>query len=118
MSKNANPLVYSTDSHESLPCNTCGKAPCVCAGSVEIDPAKTVLKLSLDKKGRKGKAVTLVFELPHNPDYFSDLAKKLKSHCGTGGGMKNGIIEIQGDQRDRVQVFLEKIGFTIRRAGG
>ena len=76
------------------------------------------MRLRLDKKGRKGKAVTVVFDLPPNSDYFARLIKKLKAHCGTGGALKNGGMEIQGDQRDKVQGYLERMGFTVRRRGG
>ncbi len=53
--------------------------------------------MRLDKKERGGKAVTVVFDLPTHPDYFIPLVKKLKAHCGTGGALKEGQIEIQGD---------------------
>ena len=74
--------------------------------------------MRLDKKGRGGEAVTVVFDLPPNPDYFTGLIKKLKAHCGTGGALKDGQMEIQGDQRDKVQAYLEQMGFTVSRAGG
>ena len=74
--------------------------------------------MRLDKKGRGGKAVTVVFDLPAHPDYFVRLIRKLKAHCGTGGTLKEGCLEIQGDRRDSVQAYLEQMGFTVRRAGG
>jgi translation initiation factor 1 len=74
--------------------------------------------MRLDKNGRGGKAVTVVFDLPPNPKYWTDLSRKLKAHCGTGGAFKDAMLEIQGDQRDKVQAFLERMGFTIRRSGG
>lgn len=80
----------------------------------DINPGETILKLRMEKKGRGGKTVTVVYELPENPDYFKKLAKKLKSFCGTGGNFKNGQIEIQGEQRDKVRTFLEKEGFTVK----
>ncbi|EQC52429.1 translation initiation factor [Bacteriovorax sp. DB6_IX] len=80
----------------------------------DIVPAQTTLKLRIEKKGRGGKSVTVIFELPENPDYFKKLAKKLKSHCGTGGSFKEGQIEIQGDQREKIRAFLIKEGFTIK----
>ena len=81
-------------------------------------PAETQLRMRLDKKGRGGKAVTVVFDLPPHPDYFVRLIKKLKAHCGTGGALKDNRMEIQGDQRDKVQGYLERMGFTVRRSGG
>ncbi len=81
-------------------------------------PMETQLHIRLDKKGRRGKAVTVVFDLPSHPGYFTALLKKLKAHCGTGGALKDGQMEIQGDQRDKVQAYLEQMGFNVRRAGG
>lgn len=80
----------------------------------DIVPSETTLKLRMEKKGRGGKTVTVVYELPENPDYFKKLAKKLKSHCGTGGNFKNGQIDIQGEQREKIRAFLEKEGFQVK----
>jgi predicted translation initiation factor SUI1 len=83
-------------------------------------PPKKVhtVKLSRETAGRKGKGVTVVSELPLTGDQLKDLATKLKNACGTGGTAKDGRIEIQGDQRDRVAVELEKLGYKVKRAGG
>jgi translation initiation factor 1 len=102
MARDANSLLYSTDGSHI----------------VEIVPARTRLRLRLDAKGRRGKAVTIVFDLPAHPAYWVDLLKRLKSHCGAGGTLKDGFLEIQGDQRDKVQAYLEKLGFPVVRAGG
>ncbi len=112
------PLVFSTDGSHRQVCPNCNQFPCVCPPVADVVPAETRLRLRLDKKGRGGKAVTVVFDLPPNSAYLTGLAKKLKAHCGTGGALKEGQMEIQGDQRDKVQAFLEKMGFTVRRAGG
>lgn len=116
MPHDSDPLVFSTDGAHRPKCASCGQQPCVCAAA-EIIPAETRLRLQLDKKGRGGKTVTVVFDLPRHPDYFSALLKKLKSHCGTGGALKEGRMEIQGDHRDKVQGYLEEMGFTVRRDG-
>lgn len=111
-------LVYASDgSHKNL-CKFCQVAPCRCRQPQKIDPAQTLLKIRVEKNGRGGKSVTVIFELPHSPDYFADLAKKLKSHCGSGGTFKDGQIEIQGDHREKVKAFLEKAGFRVKLAGG
>lgn len=75
-------------------------------------------KLSRETAGRKGKGVTVVSELPLNDDELKELATLLKNKCGTGGTAKDGRIEIQGDQRDRIAQELEKLGYKVKRAGG
>lgn len=118
MPSSDDPLVFSTDGSHLQICETCGRAPCVCPPEADVVPAETLLRLRLDRKGRGGKAVTVVFDLPPNPPYLAGLLKKLKAHCGTGGALKEGRMEIQGDQRDGVQAYLEQLGFKVRRAGG
>ena len=76
------------------------------------------VKLSRETAGRRGKGVTVVSELPLNEDQLKELATKLKNACGTGGTAKDGRIEIQGDQRDRIAAELEKLGYKVKRAGG
>ena len=118
MTHDSDPIVFSTDRSHGQVCPTCDRHPCVCPPAADVVPAKTLLRMRLDKKGRGGKAVTVVFDLPAHPDYFVRLIKKLKAHCGTGGTLKEGGMEIQGDRRDSVQAYLERMGFTVRRAGG
>ena len=112
------PLVFSTDGIPSRECPSCGKRPCVCPPVADVVPAGIRLRLRLDKKGRGGKTVTVVFDLPPYPEYLTSLIKKLKAHCGTGGALKEDRMEIQGDQRDKAQAYLERLGFTVRRSGG
>ena len=76
------------------------------------------MKIRLEKNGRGGKTVTVIFELPANEPYFKDVEKKLKALCGTGGTYKNNMIEISGDHREKIKVFLEKSGFKVKLAGG
>lgn len=85
----------------------------------EIDASKFDLRVSLDKKQRKGKAVTLVtgFGDLHEDD-ISDLAKMLKSKCGVGGSAKDGEILIQGDHVLKVMNLLKAEGFKVKRSGG
>ena len=118
MTRDSDPIVFSTDGSHHQVCPTCGQNPCVCPPAADVVPAETRRRLRLDKKGRGGKAVTVVFDLPPHPDYFIHLVKKLKAHCGTGGALKEGQMEIQGDQRDQVHAYLEQMGFTVRRTGG
>lgn len=62
--------------------------------------------------------MTVLFNLPESDEYFSQLMKKLKAHCGTGGTLKEGQIELQGDHREKCRAFLEKMSFQVKLAGG
>ena len=76
------------------------------------------MRLQRESKGRGGKGVTLITGLPLNSDELKKLAKELKQLCGTGGTVKDGVIEIQGEQREKLKPFLEKKGFKVKIAGG
>ncbi len=75
------------------------------------------LKVGRETAGRRGKGVTTVFDLPLD-EGVRELAALLKQRCGTGGTVKNGRIEIQGDQRERIIAELEKLGYRVKRVGG
>jgi translation initiation factor 1 len=83
-------------------------------------PPKKVhtIKVSRETAGRRGRGVTVVADLPLTGDQLKELATQLKNACGTGGTAKDGRIEIQGDQRDRLVTELEKLGYRVKRAGG
>jgi translation initiation factor 1 len=68
----------------------------------------------MEKKGRGGKAVTIVDGLPNNADFLRDLCQELKRACGTGGTVADDVVELQGDLRDRVREFLAKKGFVVK----
>lgn len=107
-----NRLVYSSDGSHLKLCKKCHENPCICENSpekiVEIHAEKLTLKMRIEKNGRGGKIVTLLYGLPFNPPFFEELTKKLKNHCGTGGTFKSkeGQIEIQGDHREKISAFL------------
>ncbi len=82
------------------------------------EPAEQDLRVSIDRKGRKGKTVTLVTGFTGNEDDLSDLARMLKSRCGTGGSAKDMQIIIQGDFCDKVIEILGKEGYNVKRSGG
>jgi len=84
-----------------------------------VSPDRIDLRVRLDRKQRKGKAVTLITGFGDiHPDDIADLAKKLKSRCGVGGGAKNGEILIQGDHVEKVIGLLKEEGFKVKRSGG
>jgi len=77
-----------------------------------------VVRVSRQTKGRKGKGVTLISGVPLAGDELKDLAKALKQRCGSGGTIKDGIIEIQGDHRDTLVVELSKKNWIVKKSGG
>jgi translation initiation factor 1 len=72
------------------------------------------VRLLIDRKGRKGKTVTLVAGLRHNPATLEKIARILKERCGTGGTVKDGNIELQGDQRTRAKAELESMNYVVK----
>jgi translation initiation factor 1 len=80
----------------------------------EHDGKGKTVRVRLDTKGRKGKSVTLVEGLHHNPTTMGEIAKILKQHCGAGGTVKEGQIEIQGDQRERVADKLREMNYVVK----
>ena len=81
-------------------------------------PKLQQLYVSLDKKNRKGKKVTLIEGFKGTTDDLKDLARELKSSCGVGGSVGENNILIQGDFRERVIKLLEEKGFKVKRKGG
>jgi translation initiation factor 1 len=109
-------IVYSTD--KGSVCPGCGwpVGDCKCSSqrASESVPAKIVAKLRMEKKGRGGKTVTVVFDLPNNEAFLKGLCQELKKTCGTGGAVADNTIELQGEQRDRVRETLLKKGYTVK----
>ena len=77
-----------------------------------------IVRLHRETKGRKGKGVTLIKGLQLDESELKILAKDIKKRTGTGGAVKDFVIEIQGDQRDIIKELLEKKGHTVKLAGG
>jgi translation initiation factor 1 len=111
-------IVYSTGVGSICP--GCGwpARDCKCSKNlVREQPApsgKIVAKLRMEKKGRGGKTVTVVFDLPRNAAFLKELAQDLKRACGTGGTVIDDTIELQGDLRDRVRERLEARGYIVK----
>ena len=100
-------------------CPTCHQpvSTCTCHASKPV-PRNVTVRVGWETKGRRGKGVTTVSDLPLVESGLLDLAATLKQRLGTGGTIKDGRIEIQGDQRDRVVAELERLGYRAKRAGG
>ena len=107
-------LVYSTESGTTCP--ECEKSivECSCNPSANARDGLKTVRVSSTNKGRKGKTVTLIERLRMNPSDLKAYAGKLKKKTGTGGSLKDGVIEIQGDYRDKVGGILKKDGWEVR----
>jgi len=118
MKKKTQGLVYSTETGRLCP--GCGQVPkqCRCKKEQRQAPADGVVRISRQTKGRKGAGVSLITGLPLTGVELKTLAKTLKQQCGTGGTIKNGVIEIQGDHRQQLLELLKKAGYTAKLAGG
>ncbi len=81
-------------------------------------PGKQTARIWRDSKRRKGKTVTVIGDLQHDPATLEELMKTLKKLCGAGGTVKDGEIEIQGDQREKIARILTEAGFRPVFAGG
>lgn len=108
MSRNSR-LVFSTDRGRIQPEDDTPTPP---------PQGDGIVRLRRETKGRKGKGVTLVDGLGAEDKELKAIAKRLKQLCGTGGAVKNGVVEIQGDQRDKLKPELEKMGYPVKLAGG
>lgn len=118
MLRNNSTPVYSCEAGRLCP--GCGKAlgNCNCKKMSPTPKGDGIVRIQKETKGRKGKGVTLITGLPLSGDELKKLAKYLKQKCGTGGTIKNGIIEIQGDHRDLLLEELQKKGWKVKKAGG
>jgi translation initiation factor 1 len=111
-------IVYSTEHGEMCP--GCGEpiGKCVCRKKQSAPKGDGIVRVGRETKGRQGKGVTLIKGVPLHPEGLQNLAKELKQACGSGGTVKEGVIEIQGDHRDTVEEALRKKGYAVKRSGG
>jgi translation initiation factor 1 len=116
--KDGTRLVYSSE-HGRI-CPGCGNpaAACACAGAKKPVSGDGVVRVRRESKGRGGKTVTVVTGAPLAGEALKSLATELKRRCGTGGTVKEGNIEIQGDHADLLVDELRKRGYAVKRAGG
>jgi translation initiation factor 1 len=127
-----NRIVYDSDVGRLDRCASCGRKhdACRCASSQPKAstrqvpaagpklPADGIVRVSRDKKGRRGKTMTMVTGLPGGPAALAEIATTLKRLCGSGGTVSGDVVEIQGDHRDRIAAKLTDLGHKVKLAGG
>ena len=91
---------------------------CVCPKGAPGAAKPAVVRVGREVKGRAGKGVTTVTGLPMAPSDIDSLATKLKKRCGSGGTVREGVIEVQGDHRDVIVAELIKLGWPAKKSGG
>ena len=111
-------LVYSTELGRTCPTCRHALAACVCRKAAARPASDGIVRVSRETKGRAGKGVTLVKGLALEDAALAALGKQLKALCGSGGTVRDGVIEVQGDHCERVMEHLKKGGWTVKRAGG
>ncbi len=111
-------LVYSTESGRMCPDCRQPIAQCTCKQNQPLPTGDGIVRVSRETKGRGGKAVTLVKGVLVDASALEQLGKQLKAACGSGGTVKDGVIEVQGDHVERVMAALQKLGHKVKRAGG
>lgn len=116
-------LVYSTDGGRVTHCPSCGQLykHCRCDQATVETPTKKsdgIVRIMRDRKQRGGKTVTVISGVPASSETLAALAQQLKKLCGSGGTVKDGTIEIQGDHCEKVQAKLAEMGYKVKRAGG
>ena len=112
-------LVYSTDSGRVNTCPTCGQPYKLCRCDQPSTSKKSdgIVRVMRDRKHRGGKTVTVITGVPASNELITTLAQQLKKLCGSGDTVKDGVIEIQGDHCEKVQVKLSELGYKVKRAG-
>lgn len=111
-------LVYSSDLGRICPDCRQPISTCRCKQQAAAPKGDGTVRLQRETKGRKGSGVTLISGVPLAGEELKNLAKSLKQKCGSGGTIKNGVIEIQGDHREMLLQELQKSGWKVKKAGG
>ena len=112
-------LGYSTEAGRMCPVCRRPQAQCICARrAMAAAPGDGIVRISRETKGRGGKAVTVVRGLALDAASLTQLAQQLKAACGSGGTVKAGVVEVQGDHCDKVMALLKAQGHPVKRAGG
>ena len=111
-------VVYSTD--KGTVCPSCGHPAgnCRCSPNSAAPQGDGIVRIRREVQGRKGKTVTTVRGLALPAAELKELGSRLKRKCGSGGSIRNGVVEIQGDHVDKLIGELTGLGYTVKRAGG
>jgi translation initiation factor 1 len=119
MRKSGGGLVYSTEGGRMCPGCRRPVAQCTCSqAAAAVPPADGIVRVQRETKGRGGKAVTAVRGVPLDAGALTKLGQELKAGCGSGGTVKDGVIEVQGDHVEKVMGLLQQRGYRVKRAGG
>jgi translation initiation factor 1 len=111
-------IVYSTGVGSLCPNCRRPVRQCVCPKGAPGAAKPSAVRVGREIKGRAGKGVTTVTGLPMSLSDIEALAAKLKKRCGSGGTVRDGVIEIQGDHRDVIVAELIKLGWPAKKSGG
>lgn len=115
--KKQSTLVYSSEFGRICPGCEKPAGSCVC-NSKAVYKSDGIVRVGRETKGRKGSGVTIISGIMGDEEAIKKIAADLKKKCGAGGAIKNGVIEIQGDHRDKLILELEKLGYKVKRSGG
>jgi translation initiation factor 1 len=115
-------LVYSTESGRICPECQRSATECTCnkkkPKAQPMDRQDGIIRIRREVKGRKGKTVTVLYGFQPGQTDLKALAKQLKKQCGTGGSLKDGVITVQGDHREKLLKLLKQQGYKVKLAGG
>lgn len=111
-------IVYSTGPGRMCPRCSLPVDRCSCKRDSPAASGDGIVRIGRETKGRKGKGVTVVSGIALPASELEGLATRLKKRCGSGGTVRAGIIEIQGDHRDLLVAELGRLGFKVKRSGG
>jgi translation initiation factor 1 len=118
MRNTAGGLVYSTEGGRMCPGCRRPVAQCSCRQVASAPSSDGIVRVLRETKGRGGKAVTVVRGVPVDAAALLKLGQDLKAACGSGGTVKDGAIEVQGDHVEKVMALLQQRGHKVKRAGG
>jgi translation initiation factor 1 len=107
-------LVWTSNPEVARRLRESGKLETPVDPPVDSNPAKQTIRVTLDKKRRAGKTVTVASGFQHTPETLATVAQTLKKKCGSGGTAKDGEIELQGDHIAKVKGELEKLGYRVK----